>query len=70
MNRTLTYKNHLIILDGITGTIYPNNNINSEYIFKNRFIGYSQVEVIMRLKSFINLRLVQIEKEKHVDIYA
>lgn len=63
MNRSLTYKNHIIVLDGIAGIIYT-DDINSDYIYKMKYIGYSQASIIMQLKSFINLRLRQLEIRK------
>lgn len=70
MNKIIYYKNHVIILDGIVGKIYPDLSANSNYIYKMRFISYSEAQVIKKLKSFINLRINQLQKKSHVDIYA
>lgn len=60
----IQYKNHEINLDGIVATIHYKN----ELIFKTR--AYNYVEVLKSLKSFINLRLEQIEKDKRINIYV
>lgn len=64
MNKEITYKNHVIVLDGIVANVY----YNSEHIFKTRFMN--AFECIKSLKSFINMRVHQIKKEKHINIYA
>ena len=61
MNKQITYKNHIITLDGITASLY----YNSELVFKTRFTNAS--EAVKSLKAFVNLRLEQLERDKHND---
>ena len=62
--KTINYKNHTIIIDGITARLYYNN----EYVYRTS--AYNYADTVKQLKSFINLRLEQIERDKHVNIYA
>jgi hypothetical protein len=64
MEKTIYYKDHTIILDGITATIYHNGS----YIYKTRFID--AVETVKSLKAFINLRLDQQKRDRGVNVYA
>ena len=62
--KTINYKNHIILIDGVTAKLYYDN----EYIYKTS--AYNHADTVKRLKSFINLRLEQMERDKHVNIYA
>lgn len=64
MDKIINYKQHDIILDGITAVIM----YQGSSIYKTRFID--AVEVVKALKAFINLRLEQLERDKHINIYA
>ena len=70
MDKTINYKGHLIVLEGITAKIYADTSLKSDYIYKTRFFGYTACETVKSLKSFINLRLEQIEKDKRINIYV
>lgn len=62
--KTINYKNHTIILDGIVATLH----CQGQLIYKTRFMAAD--DVVKQLKNFINQRLEQIERDKHVNIYA
>lgn len=64
MNKTIHYKQHLIILDGITAVIM----YQGASIYKTRFID--AVETVKALKAFINLRIEQQNRDRSIDIYA
>lgn len=64
MNKLINYKGHDIILDGITAVIM----YQGASIYKTRFID--TVEAVKSLKSFINLRLDQIKRDRSIDIYV
>lgn len=64
MQKTINYKNHVIILDGITANLY----FGGKHIYKLRFTN--AFDAVRRLKGFINLRVGQIERDKSINIYA
>jgi hypothetical protein len=69
MNKTITYKNHVILLDGITARVYDTTLVDAHlYIYKTRFID--AVEAVKSLKSFINLRVEQQQRDRSINIYA
>jgi hypothetical protein len=68
MTKRIGYKNHIIVLDGVVAYVFDHNVSTYDYIYKTRFID--AVETVKSLKSFINLRLEQLERDKHINIYA
>lgn len=68
MDKTISYKNHLIVFDGITARVYDLAVSNYIYVYKTRFIDAS--ECLKSLKSFVNLRLDQQKRDRRINVYA